>query len=260
MSFPIIEGERFEPFVLNELFDFDRYVVRKFFEDCRTAKDVADKVIKAVQYPFFAGSPDDRHRWNHFHGKWCRTIDDDYWQVNSETALFLIGDCEDSSTLTVGGMRLLGVPPEGVYEAFGVVRDASTGQVLGGHGWVYARDPSFGTSSYVLVESTLDTPPERYPEVGSTLEDLKRPFRLNNVVYESEWLFNDRYFIVVPPSSPERGAAWTALALGMGRRRKRFVEDPRKYEALAKAWGAPLKPLKYFRCSRLYRLRKALGL
>jgi hypothetical protein len=46
----------------------------------------------------------------------------------------------------------------------------------------------------------------------------------------------------------------------MGRRRKRFVEDPKKDEALAKAWGASLKPLKAFRRSRLYRLRKALGL
>ena len=260
MSFPVIEGERFEPFALNELFDFNRHVVRKFFEDCRTAKDVADKVIRAVQYPFFAGQPDDRHRWNHFHGKWCRTIDADYWQLSSESALFCIGDCEDSSVLAVSGMRLLGVAPESVYEVFGVVKDASSGNVLGGHGWVYAKDPSFGTDKYVLVESTLDTPPASYPEVGASLDDLKRPFRLGNVVYDPEWLFNDRYFIVVPPSSPERGAAWTALALGMGRRRKRSVESPRKYEALAQAWGASLKPLKHFKRSKLHRLRKALGL
>jgi hypothetical protein len=255
LSFPIIEGERFEPFALNELFDFNRYVVRKFFEDCRTAKDVADKVIKVVQYPFYLGQPTDKHDINWFHGKYCRTINDDYWSSASETALCGWGDCEDSSILTVGGMRLLGVAPEDVYEAFGVVRDASTGQVLGGHGWVYAKDSSFGTDKFVLVESTLDTPPGLYPEVGASLEDLKRPFKLGNVVYESEWLFNDRYFIVVAPGQQlPLGFTWR------GRERKRFVESPRKYEAIAKAWGLPVKPLRRFRRSKLYRLRKALGL
>jgi hypothetical protein len=246
--FPVIDGERFELFELNELFDYNRYVVKKFFEDCKTAKDVADKVIRAVQYPFYLGQPDDTHKWNHFHGKWCKTITEDYWQLNSETALFLIGDCEDSSTLTVGGMRLKGVSPNNVYEVFGLVKDAN-GNILGGHAWVYSRDKSFGTDKFVLVESTLDEPPERYPEVGSTLDDLRKPFRYENIVYEPEWLFNDVQFIEVP-SSDKR------MMLKMVKRKK-FVENKMKYEAIAKAWKINTKPLKKFR-SKLARIREKI--
>jgi hypothetical protein len=246
-DFPVVEGKRFEPFELSELFDYSRYVVRKFFEDCNTAKDVADKVIRVIQYPFYLGQPDDQHKWNHFHEKWCKTITLDYWQLNSETALFLIGDCEDSSTLTVGGMRLKGVSSDDVFEAFGVVKDAN-GNILGGHGWLYARDKSFGTDRFVLVESTLDTPPGQYPEAGSTLDDLKRPFRYGNIIYEPELLFNDVQFIEVSPATSDRH---------MILRRKRFVENREKYEAIAKAWKVNTKPLRYFR-SKLARIRERL--
>jgi hypothetical protein len=246
-DFPVIEGERFEPFELSELFDYNRYVVRKFFEDCKTAKDVADKVIRAVQYPFYLGQPDDQHKWNHFHGKWCKTITLDYWQLNSETALLLIGDCEDSSTLAVGGMRLKGVSSDDVFEAFGVVKDAN-GNILGGHGWLYARDKSFGTDKFVLVESTLDTPPSQYPEVGSTLDDLNKPFRYENIIYEPELLFNDVQYI-------EISSATSCKRIVLSR--KRFVENRGKYEAIAKAWRVNTKPLRYFR-SKLAKLRGKL--
>jgi hypothetical protein len=244
--FLVIEGTRFEPFELNELFDYNRYVVRKFFEDCKTAKDVADKVIIAVQYPFYLGQPDDTHKWNHFHGKWCKTITEDYWQTCSETALFLIGNCEDSSVLTVGGMRLKGVSPDNVYEVFGLVKDAN-GNILGGHGWVYAKDKSFGTDKFVLVESTLDEPPEKYPEVSLGLDDLKKPFRYENIVYEPEWLFNDVQFIEIPSDKSVLKVV----------KKKRFVENRMKYEAIARAWKINTKPLKKFR-SKLARIKEKI--
>jgi hypothetical protein len=245
MSFPVVEGVRFEPFRLNELFDYQRYVVVKFFEDCRTARDVAEKVIKAIQYPLFMGQPDDKHVWNHFHGKWCRKIELDYWQCCSETALFLIGDCEDSSILTVGGARLKGVPPENVYEVFGVVRDAVTGAILGGHGWVYVRDLSFGTDKFVLVESTLDAPPPRYPEVGSTLEDLKKPFAWEGVVYVPEQLFNDVVYVEIRP---------------LTMRGRRMRERKEKYEAIMKAWKAKTKYHAALERSLAYKIKRALRL
>jgi hypothetical protein len=246
VSFPVIEGTRFEPFRLNELFDYQRYVVVKFFEDCKTAREVAEKVIRAVQYPLYMGQADDEHCANWFHGKFCRCITDDYWAMNSECALCGWGDCEDSSMLVVGGARLKGVPPENVYEVFGVVRDASTGEVLGGHGWVVIRDASFGTDKYVLVESTLDTPPPRYPEVGSTLEDLKKPFAWEGVVYEPEQLFNDVIYVEIRPLTTRRG-----------RKERERLE---KYSAIERAWGIETKFTKALRRSRLYRIKRALRL
>jgi hypothetical protein len=242
MSFPVITGKRFEPFRLNELFDFNRHVVVKFFEDCRTAKDVADKVIRVIQYPMYMGQPDDRHCVNWFHGKFCKCIEEDYWAMNSECALCGYGDCEDSSMLVVGGARLKGVPPENVYEVFGVVRNAGSGEILGGHGWLYLKDPSFNTDKFVLVESTLDIPPQKYPEVGSTLDDLKKPFRLENIIYDPEVLFNDQVYVEVRP-------------ITLGRRDTRV-----KHEAIEKAWGIESKYMKALRRSKLYRLKRTLRL
>jgi len=244
VSFPVIEGTRFEPFRLNELFDYNRHVVQDFFKNCKTARDVAELVIRAVQYPLYMGQPDDEHIWNHYHGKWCRVIEWDYWQMCSETALFLIGDCEDSSVLTVGGMRLLGVSSRDVYTVFGLVKD-STGEVLGGHGWVYARDPSFGTNKFVLVETTLDVPPSRYPEVGVTLDDLKRPYKFESVIYEPEQLFNDEVYIELRPLIT----------------RKRSKRSSRRvHEVIERAWGVESKYMKALRRSLSYRIKRWLGL
>jgi len=243
MSFPIIEGTRFEKFRLNELLDYNAYCVIEFFEDCRTAKDVADKVIRVVQYPFFMGRPDDKHIWNYFHGKWCRAITDDYWQKASETALTMIGDCEDSSVLAASGMRLKGVPPENVYVAFGVVKDAMTDTILGGHSWVLIKDASFGTDKFVLVESTLDVPPAKYPEVGSTFEDLKRPYRWESIIYEPQAFFNDAIF--------------TGALIVSGRRAR---ETKEKYEAIMRAWKVRTKYHVALEKSRLYKIKRALRL
>jgi hypothetical protein len=242
VGFPVVEGTRFEPFRLDELFDYRRHIVRELFKSCKTARDVAELVIRTVEYPLYRGEPDDRHVWNHYHGKWCRVIEEDYWQTCSETALFLIGDCEDSSVLTVGGMRLLGVSSQNVYEVFGLVRDASTGEVLGGHGWVYVRDPSFGTDKFVLVETTLDVPPSRYPEVCSSLDDLKRPYRFESVIYEPEQLFNDEVYIELRPL--------------IARKRS----SRRVHEAIERAWGIESKYMKALRRSLSYRIKRWLGL
>lgn len=242
MGFPVVEGTRFERFRLNELFDYQRHVVRELFKNCKTARDVAELVIRVMQYPLYMGQPDDKHCLNVFHGRFCRCITEDYWQTCSETALFGWGDCEDSSVLTVGGMRLLGVSPENVYEVFGLVRDASSGEVLGGHGWVYARDPSFGTDKFVLVETTLDVPPSRYPEVGSSLDDLKRPYRFESVIYEPEQLFNDEVYVELRP-------------LITRKRSSRKV-----HEAIERAWGIESKYMKALRRSLSYRIKRWLGL
>jgi len=255
MSFPIFkDGVRFEAFKLNELFDCNRYQVQSYFADVKTAKDVADKVIRQVQYPFYRGQPTDQHRWNHFHGLWCHNIEEDYWQTCSETALFNVGDCEDSSILTVCGMRLLGISPNNVYEVFGVVTDES-GNVLGGHGWVYASDPSFGTSNFVLVESTLDIPPAKYPEVGATLGDLKKPFHWGGWVYVPQLFFNDQLYIEIPQSFVHDKYSLQATLKMHPRLRKKFKENRAKYEALAKAWDAEMKPLKsYKKVNRILRI------
>jgi hypothetical protein len=259
-DFPVIEGERFEPFRLNELFDYSRFVVTEFFRDCNTAKDVADKVIREIQYPFTHGVPDDIHKWNHFHGKWCRTIYFDYWQTCSETALFKIGDCEDSSILTVGGMRLKGLSPDDVYEVFGKVLDADTNRLLGGHGWVYARDQSFGSDDFVLVESTLDEPPLSYPRAGSSFSDLLTPKKIGKIIYEPETLFNDIKIysisnrlidIRLPKGISEKELKKLYKSMKI---KKKAMENRAKYEAIAEAWKTDTKPLKFYR-SRLAKLR-----
>jgi hypothetical protein len=259
-DFPIVECERFEPFRLNELFDYNKFVVTEFFKDCNTARDVADKVIREIQYPFTHGIPDDKHTWNHFHGKWCRTIIFDYWQTCSETALFKIGDCEDSSVLTVGGMRLKGLSPDDVYEVFGIVIDAETKRILGGHGWVYARDRSFNTDDFVLVESTLDEPPESYPSVGSSFSDLLAQKKIGKVIYKPETLFNDVKIqsvsgrlidIRLPEGISEKDLKKLYKSMKI---KKKAMENREKYEAIAESWGIDTKPLKFYR-SRLAKLR-----
>ena len=246
MSFPVVEGTRFERFRLNELFDYNRYVVQEFFKDCGTAREVAEKVIRAIQYPLYMGQPDDRHCVNWFHGKFCRCITDDYWAMPWEVIVCGYGDCEDSSVLTASGMRLKGVPPENVYVSFGVVKDAQTQEILGGHAYVFCRDPSFNSDKYVLVETTLDTPPPRYPEVGSTLEDLKKSFAWEGIVYVPEQLFNDSIYVEIKPL--------------ITMRERRMRERKEKYEAIMRAWKIRTKYHVALERSILHRMKRALRL
>jgi len=168
-----------------------------------------------------------------------------------EPHIFVAGDlfvhnCEDSSVLTASGMRLKGVPPENVYVSFGVVKDAQTQEILGGHAYVFCRDPSFNSDKYVLVETTLDTPPPRYPEVGSTLEDLKKSFAWEGIVYVPEQLFNDSIYVEIKPL--------------ITMRERRMRERKEKYEAIMRAWKIRTKYHVALERSILHRMKRALRL
>jgi len=76
-------------------------------------------------------------------------------------------NCEDSSVAYCAVAGRILDRGERVYEALGVVRDVRTRQILGGHGWNYAK----WKGKWHLIESTLDNPPSEYPEV----EDPKYP-------------------------------------------------------------------------------------
>jgi len=97
----------------------------------------------------------------------------------------------------------------------------------------------------VLVESTLDVPPSTYPEVGSTLDDLKKPFAWNGIIYEPQQLFNDVVYIEMIP---------------LTMRKKREKESLRKYMAIERAWGVQTKFMKMHRKSKLIKLKRVFKL
>lgn len=236
-SFPVVTNQRFFKLNLNELVDKDSLIVKEYVEE-KTLTEVAEAIIREVRYPLHLGQPDDKHIWNAFHGgyKWCKTVNLDFWQKASETLAIKVGDCEDSSIAFVACARTCLESSE-VYEAFGLVRDANTGVVLGGHGWVLSK--GLPDDKFRLYESTLDEPPLRYPEVP----DIAKPFTLGNVVYEPEWLYNDQEFIVVG-------------SMDHRERKKEEKETQEKYRAIEDAWGVETKPSKAMRKSLA---RKVLG-
>lgn len=230
MSFPVLTSQRFFRFRLSELFDLDSAVVEEYIEEINTVKMLADSIIIDIDYPFYLGSPDDTHLYNCFHGdqKWCKRIDADYWQTSKETLSIRVGDCEDSSIAFVACARQLGLKFDEVYEIFGVVRDAETGSILGGHGWSVFKDEE----GWHLVESTLDCPPEEYPIVP----DIFKDFQFENITYCPEWIFNDTEFHRVKEVTPFQ-------VISMPKRKK---ETREKYEAIEKAWMTSTKPHKAF--------------
>jgi hypothetical protein len=232
-----VTEQRFFKLGLNELVDLDSLIVREYVAG-KTLMEVAEAIIREVRYPLHLGQPDDKHIWNAFHGsyKWCKTVNLDFWQKSSETLAMKVGDCEDSSIAFTACARLY-LDSGGVYEAFGLVRDANTGAVLGGHGWVLSK--GLPDDVFRLYESTLDEPPLRYPEVP----DVAKPFTLGNVIYEPEWLWNDQKFMVVG-------------SLDYRERKKKEKETTEKYDALSDAWGVDTKPSKAMRKSLA---RKLLG-
>jgi len=247
-EFPICD-QRFYKFRLNELVDFEAHQVEEFFGRAGSAVEICNQVIRRVEYPLHLGQPDDLHKANNFHGKWCKTESVDFWQMASETAAMGIGDCEDSSILAVAALRGFGLSEYEVYEVFGVVREAESSRVLGGHGWVLAilkTDPK--DTAFRLVESTLDTPPEEYPVVA----EIGQPFRMKDWEYVPEWLWNDKEFFVIG-----KAKKIGVLGVGMGKKRKESIE---KYKAIEEMWEQPTKPLEKIRQSKLYRLKKKLGL
>jgi hypothetical protein len=248
LSFPVVNGQYFYKIYLNELIDWYSYPVKEYVKDKRSAKEVVDSLIIDIRYPMYMGRPDDTHVLNMYHGKfkWCRKIDEDFWDKASMIlGTNKVADCDGSAIVAVACLRAFGLKPEDVFVAFGSVRDAATNAILGGHAWTYARDPSFGTDKYVLCEMTLDTPP-RYPEVGSTLEDLKKPFAWEGVVYEPEQLFNDVVYVEIKPLTTMR--------------ERRMRERKEKYEAIMKAWKIKTKYHAALERSKLYRIKRALRL
>ena len=256
-DFPIVVKQRFWPTRLNELLDYDSYQVEEFIQGCPNAKVLADKIIRVIEYPFHHGQPDDLHVWNAFHGKWCRRVELDFWQAASETAAMKIGDCEDSSILGVAGSLLLG---KEAYEVFGYVEDVRTGEILGGHGWYYVKDPDgFGDDEFHYVESTLDAPPESYPVV----EDIRKPFVSGVWRLVPEIIWNKQVYEPIGLSFDLAGRVARFLAKI---RKTRFIEvvgylaldfrekeTRRKYEALSRMWGVKTKPLR--KAGLLSRLR-----
>lgn len=241
MSFPIITEQRFFKTSLNQLFDVASPVVLEYVEKYPSIKAIADAIIINIAYPFHMGQPDDTHVWNAFHGnqKWCKRIDADFWQKASETVAVKVGDCEDSSIAFVTCALAKGLAFENVYEAFGIVRDASTKQILGGHGWSYSK--MIPDENFRCYESTLDTPPAEYPVV----EDIKVPFKLGDIEYVPEWLFNVKTFEVVGSMSYKD-------------RKKEEKETHAKYHAIAEAWKQETKPHKAMHKSKVRKLRRLL--
>jgi len=240
LSQPVVTEQFFWPIRLGELVDWYSFPVENFVKDCKSPKDVCDKVIRLVQYPYFMGHPEDRHQLLAFRDKvlgwkWKRCVKEDFWSPASYSAVLLIGDCEDSSILAVAGHRKLGLRPDQTYEVFGVVRDARTNEILGGHGWNVWKEGR----RWLLCESTLDVPPPEYPIVA----DIRRACQIGNILYCPELLFNDIAYEMV--GSEE-----------VFKRKHKEKETEQKYEAIAKAWRIPTKPIILARRSRLRRIRR----
>lgn len=245
-EFPVVSREYFYPIYLNELIDPESYTVKCYVKDKTSVKQIADSIILDVKYPIHWGLPDDTHVLSMYFGRyrWTKVIFWDFWDKGSMVlGTNKVADCDGSTIAFVTACRSFGVSQEDVFAVFGVVKQ--DGRTLGGHAWAYVRDRSFGTFRYVLVETTLDTPPEKYPEVGDSIEDLKRPFYYNGIWYEPEFLFNDKRYI----------------GLVNFEYRKRFpMETVAKHLALEKAFYTRTKLLEQLRQSKTYKIRSKLRL
>lgn len=230
-EFPTVEEKRFWPFRLNEVFTPYSHQVLEFCEGVEHPKELADQVIREVEYPLDrSGRPTDRHQYNAYTGKYkfCVERKRDYWDTGDEVASTKIADCEGSSIffVTCCGSPEIKWRADRVYEVFGVVRDADTNDVLGGHGWSVA---SWG-GNFRLVESTLDVPPEEYPAV----ENIREPHQQGNWIYDPYAIFNWSRFEEV-----KDGMFSEYFKLSLEEK-----ETREKYEALEKAWDLPVTPLR----------------
>lgn len=238
--------QRFENFSLKELITPEAGMVKDFAASAMSPRQIADNVIIGLEYPLPSGKPDDYHRLQYFRGEYELTREfADYWQKPSETLRTRVGDCEDGAILCTSAYRAYGLSAEDVYCILGVVKDEK-GNVLGGHGWTYAR---WSEEGFRLIETTLDTPPADYPISGKTLEDIKKPFKFKTIIYEPYVLFNDEKVIEVVKGMSEPYRIDCEFKEGKFELKK--VEKPmilgikaeeiEKYEAIEKAWGMKTK-------------------
>jgi len=245
-KFPIIEGKRFWPFRLNEICDLHSEPVlavsRKLPDE---PKPVCDWVIREVEYPFHLGQPDDLHIWNAYHGKYrrCYRVDTDFWDTASEVAVTRVGDCDGSAILCTALLgRIVNRPrSRNVYDVLGVVKDKK-GNVLGGHAWTIVRYQEVPEEipQWHLIETTLDTPPTRYPVIWSP----RRPATIGEWTYEPWVLFNWSQYEEVSQMGLRKYCK-------LGLRQK---ETREKYQALQQTYRLPTKPLR--RAGVLSRLRR----
>jgi len=242
MEFPVLQDQRFFTFRLNELFDVDSQVIKDYVSNHPNAKDLADSIIRDVKYPFHMGSPDDTHLYNCYHGKyrWCKRIDWDYWQKSQETLTIFVGDCEDSSIAFVTCCLHLKVP---AYEIFGVVRDAATNEILGGHGWsAFQLEEEFR-----IYESTLDVPPQEYPIYGDgSFESLLKPLTFESIIYDPEWVFNKDDFRIVLKGLLFKTIGFIGEVDYTSKIKKKYKDTIEKHRAIEKAWKQPTKVTKEY--------------
>jgi len=220
-KFPLITKQRFWTKCLNELFTRHAYQIKKFVEGLDTWSVIA-KVIEQIQYPFFLGKPNDSHQFVAFRDKilkwkFRRCVELDFFQTAEETVVIGIGDCEDTSILTVTCLGCLGVKAEHVFVTIGIVKDAETNQPLGGHAWVVFKE-----TKWYLIETTLDSVPSEYPVVN----DITKEFRYKNIIYEPYQLFNWQMFKSIRP-----------FLFGWN------MHSRKKYEALSKVFDRKAGPL-----------------
>lgn len=225
-EFPIIEGKRFWPFRLNDLIDkWSHQVNKKSIDLPDEPKPIADFVIENHTYPMHNGRPDDRHKLEAFHGdqQFNKTVERDFWQYPEETLVFGVGDCEDVSILAVS---LIGkvLNASQVYEVLGVVKDADSGRILGGHGWTYARY----NGEWHYLEMTRQNAPSKYP----TVPDIREPYEYGDWNLVPHVLFNWTKFEEL------KGGLTSYLDMDFEEK-----ETQEKYEALAEINDDPMKPL-----------------
>jgi len=232
----LIVDRRFIPFKLNELITKDSAIIEEYVKNVKSVEEIADRVIRDVEYPFFLFSPDDRHSCCFFHGRFRKTVKEDYWQNAAETCYIKAGDCEDSSILFCSAARCFGVSHEDVYVVFGVIREAGNGRVLGGHAWCVFKGSD---GKWHLMESTLDTPPVGYPVIPE--ENLFERIKFNNVIYEPQLFWNDKCAFNAYNKVESVVEAMDYMVIG-----RKHKENLEKYEAISSAWGTVNKPFKSY--------------
>jgi len=232
-------AKRFYSCEIRELIDVESWFVHEWFSDCKTWLDVVKKVITEIKYPLdWAGRPTDFHYLQAFRkypAKCMRTyrVERDFWQKASETAFMGLGDCEDSSILCGAGLYLKGYK---FWIEVGVVyvKINATYKALGGHAWVISENDS---RKWVLVETTLDKVPKRFPEVNP---DAFRHY-VGKLMYEAVIRFNKyniQVALIKPPTPPHEQGVIGSIVLEFITQVKEKTRkmEKKKLKVIREAW------------------------